>query len=383
MRDLLEVRNEIDVIDRQIVELYKQRMELAMDVGRYKIANGKAELDQGSDHQELETLSAHEDGDFMRQVVVELFEQIMSTSRKKQYKYMAEQGLMEKLHFSKLDKMDFSGKRIVCQGVAGAYSEKAMKAFFGEDTEGTMVPSWRDAMEAITSGRADYAVLPIENTTAGIIGENYDNLLDYDVCIIGEQIISIEHALLGLPGASLGDITQVYSHPQALSQCSQFLDVEHPAISVHKTANTAMAAQKVHDDKKINQAAIADISNAEIYGLKVLAERIQNEKGNATRFIIVSKQKEYVPTADKVSLSFELPHQKGSLYHILSHFIFNGLSMTKIESRPKPGHNWEYRFFIDFSGNLDDENVQSALRGLREESRHLHVIGNYKAFDEN
>ncbi len=381
MRDLLDVRNEIDVIDREIVRLYQQRMELAMDVGKYKIANGKAVLDQEREDQKLATLSALVDGDFMRQGVVELFEQIMSTSRKKQYKYMAEQGLMKNFHFTKIEKMDFSGKKIVCQGVSGAYSEKAMKAFFGEDVEGEMVPKWRDAMEKITSGEADYAVLPIENSTAGIIGENYDNLLDYDVCIIGEQIIRIEHALLGLPGSKIEDIAHVYSHPQALSQCSQFLDIEHPSIGVHKTPNTAMAAQKIKDDGIMTQAAIADPSNADIYGLEVLAEKIQDEKGNATRFIIVSKQKEYLATADKVSLSFELPHKKGSLYHILSHFIFNGLSMTKIESRPKPGHNWEYRFFIDFSGNLEDEDVQSALRGLREESRHLHVIGNYKAFE--
>ncbi len=382
MRDLLEIRNKIDRVDKEIVELYTTRMKLSQEVGEYKISQGLQVLDTTREEQKLEALAQLVETDFMKQGVTALFEQIMSTSRKSQYKLMAEQGLIENLNYTRLDSMDFSGKHIVCQGVAGAYSEKAMKAFFGPEADGTMVPTWRLAMEAITSGEADYAVLPIENSTAGIIGENYDNLLDYGVCIIGEQIIRIEHALLGVPGSKLEDITQVYSHPQALQQCSQFLDVEHPGISVHKTPNTAMAAQKVRDDANLSQAAVADVANAEIYGLEVLAERIQDEKENATRFIIVSKQKEYLATADKVSISFELPHQKGSLYHILSHFIFNGLSMTKIESRPKPGKNWEYRFFIDFTGNLDQEDVQSALRGLREESRHLRVLGNYKAYED-
>ena len=138
---------------------------------------------------------------------------------------------------------------------------------------------------------------------------------------------------------------------------------------------------KIKEDKDITKAAIASVQNAKIYDLQVLQKAIQDEADNETRFIIVSKEKKYLSTADKVSLCFELPHEKGSLYHILSHFIFNGVNMTKIESRPKKGKNWEYQFFIDFQGNLANDDVLSALRGIKEETSSFKVIGNYKACD--
>ncbi|MDD6194496.1 MAG: prephenate dehydratase [Lachnospiraceae bacterium] len=381
MKDLMKIRQEIDAIDREMVSLYQKRMGLAEDVAAYKIANHKNVYDKEREQQKLEQLSQLAEDNFLRQGVIELFEQIMSTSRKKQYKILAEQGLMDKLQFTCCDSFDYSGKKIVFQGVEGAYAQMAMYEFFGEDCMGSAVATWRDAMEAIQSGEADYAVLPIENSSAGIVGENYDLLNEYDVCIVGEQVIKIEHALLGLPGATISDIQTVYSHPQALMQCSHFLEVEHPDWESKAKKNTAVSAQKIKGDNDITKAAIASIQNAKIYNLQVLQEAIQDEADNETRFIIVSREKKYLKTADKVSLCFELPHEKGSLYHILSHFIFNGVNMTKIESRPKKGVNWEYQFFIDVQGNLANDDVLSALRGIKEETSSFKVIGNYKAFD--
>ncbi len=378
MKDLLEIRREIDGVDKQIVSLYKERMQLAEQVAEYKIANHKNVFDKERERQKLQVLSAMMEDDFSKQGIVELFEQIMSTSRKKQYQLLAEKGLLEELHYQGCDEFDFENKKIVFQGVEGAYSEKAMHAFFGQQVKGEAVETWRDAMEAIQNGEADYGVLPIENSSAGIVGENYDLLIEYDVSIVGEQVIKIEHALLGLPEATIGDIKTVYSHPQALMQCSRFLEQEHPELESKALKNTAVSAQKVKADKDVSQAAIADVSNADIYGLKVLQERIQNNAENETRFIIVSRGHEYLKTADKVSLSFELPDESGSLYHILSHFIFNGINMTKIQSRPKRGGNWEYQFFIDFEGNLANEDVLSALRGLKEETVSFKILGNYK-----
>ena len=381
MKDLLEIRQEIDAIDKEIVSLYQARMELAEDVAAYKIANHKNVYDKEREQQKLDKLSRLVKDDFLRQGVIELFEQIMSTSRKKQYKILAEQGLMDELQFTCCDSFDYTDKKIVFQGVEGAYAQMAMYEFFGEDCMGSSVATWREAMEAIQSGEADYAVLPIENSSAGIVGENYDLLNEYDVCIVGEQVIKIEHALLGLPGASIYDIQTVYSHPQALMQCSRFLEIEHPQWERKAKKNTAVSAMKIKEDKDITKAAIASIQNAKIYDLQVLQKAIQDEADNETRFIIVSKEKKYLSTADKVSLCFELPHEKGSLYHILSHFIFNGVNMTKIESRPKKGKNWEYQFFIDFQGNLANDDVLSALRGIKEETSSFKVIGNYKACD--
>lgn len=382
MKDLLEIRQEIDEIDQELVRLYQQRMGLAEEVAAYKIANHKNVYDKEREQQKLDMLSGMAKDDFLRQGVLELFEQIMSTSRKRQYKIMAEQGLMDtNLHFTCCDSFDYTDKKIVFQGVEGSYAQMAMYEFFGEDCMGTAVATWRDAMEAIHSKEADYAVLPIENSSAGIVGENYDLLNEYDVCIIGEQVIKIEHALLGLPGASIDDIQTVYSHPQALMQCANYLEVEHPQWESKAKKNTAVSALKVKEDNDISKAAIASIQNAKIYDLQVLQEAIQDEADNETRFIIVSKEKKYLKDADKVSLCFELPHEKGSLYHILSHFIFNGVNMTKIESRPKKGVNWEYQFFIDVQGNLANDDILSALRGLKEETGSFKVIGNYKSFD--
>ena len=236
--------------------------------------------------------------------------------------------------------------------------------------------TWRDAMEAIKNGEADYAVLPIENSSAGIVSENYDLMVEYDNCIVGEQIIRIDHALLALKDAKMEDITDIYSHPQALMQCSRYLDA-HREWEKHSCKNTAMASQKVKEDGKIHKAAIASKLNAKIYGLQVLEEAIQDNKDNYTRFIIVTGQKIFEKNAKKISICFEIPHESGSLYHKLSHFIYNGLNMNKIESRPVQGKAWEYRFFVDFDGNLNDAAVQNALRGLKEETIRLKILGNY------
>ena len=237
-------------------------------------------------------------------------------------------------------------------------------------------------MEAIQNGEADYAVFPIENSSAGIVSENYDLMVEYNNYIVGEQIIRIDHALLGLPEATMDDITDIYSHPQALMQCSKYLE-NHRDWEKHSLKNTAMSAQKIKEDGKKNKAAIASTLTADIYGLKVLDEAIHNNKNNSTKFIIVANKKIFESRANKISISFEVPHESGSLYHKLSHFIYNGINMNKIESRPVQGKAWEYRFFVDIEGNLNDAAVQNALRGLTEETIRLKILGNYVSAEGN
>lgn len=377
MKDLMEIRRQIDEIDRQVVDLYEQRLRLAEEVAEYKIANGKKVFDKEREEEKLRTLSALAKSDFSRQGISELFEQIMSTSRKRQYRMLAEHGLLTEPEFSCVPAFDFTGKNVVYQGVEGAYSQMAMRAFFGEREHAYHVATWREAMEAITAGDADYAVLPIENSSAGAVTQNYDLLMEYDVAIIGEQILKIDHALLGIKGARISDITCVYSHPQAFMQCASYLEKEHPQFEKKTMKNTAVSARKIREDGDVSQAAIAGKINASLYGLDILEESIQDNRENKTRFIIVAGEKTYLESADTVSLCLELPNDKGSLYHILSHFIFNGLNMSRIESRPIPGKNWEYRFFIDFQGNLREEAVKNALGGLREETDYLKILGNY------
>ena len=247
--------------------------------------------------------------------------------------------------------------------------------YFGDQFNSFNVDTFRDAMSAIDEGSADCAVLPIENSTAGIVTEIYDLLQEYENYIVGEHIIKIEHCLLGVPGAKLSDIKTVFSHPQSLMQSARFLenyDWQHISMQ-----NNAFAAMKVAEDGNKSQAAIAGEHAGKIYGLEVLHKGVNQSDSNSTRFIIVTNQKIFKKDAGKISICFEVPHESGSLYHMLSHFIYNNLSMTKIESRPIEGRNWEYRFFIDFEGNLSDSAVKNALRGLRDEARNMKILGNY------
>ena len=182
--------------------------------------------------------------------------------------------------------------------------------------------------------------------------------------------------LMGLPGAKISDIRTVYSHPQALMQCSDFFD-EHKDINQVAVRNTAFSAKKVKDDGDITQAGIASHISADIYGLQVLESRIQNNKNNATRFIIVSAKRVCRRDADRISICFETPHKSGALYHMLAHFIYNGINMLNIQSRPISDKAWEYRFFVDFEGRFTDTAVQNALRGIREEAIALKILGTY------
>lgn len=376
MRDLLELRDEIDGIDTEIVALYERRMAISQEVAEYKISVGKPVFDKEREQSKLKTLGEKVHTDFLKHGVQELFEQIMSMSRKRQYQLLTEHGQVDPSEFVEVEKLNYKDAKIVFQGTEGAYSQLAMQEYFGKDIDSWHVETWRDAMEAIRNGEADYAVLPIENSSAGIVSENYDLMVEYDNCIVGEQIIKIDHALLALPGASMEDITDIYSHPQALMQCSKYLE-NHRGWEKHSYKNTAMASQKVKEDGKMHKAAIGSKLNADIYGLKVLEEAIQDNKNNYTRFIIVTSRKVFEKSAKKISICFEIPHESGSLYHKLSHFIYNGLNMNKIESRPVPDKTWEYRFFVDFEGNLNDAAVQNALRGLKEETTRLKILGNY------
>ena len=376
MEDLLKLRDEIDNIDNQIVELYEKRMKIAEGVARYKIKTGKKVLDRERELSKLATLSGKASTDFTRIGITELFEHIMAVSRKKQYQLLTECGLTEDAGFEQVEGLASKEVKVVFQGVEGAYSQQAMTEYFGKECISFHVDTWKDAMEAISKGEADFAVLPIENSSAGIVSENYDLLVEYDNYIVGEQIIHIHHALLGLEDANIEDIQSVYSHPQALMQCNEFL-YENSKWDKISMKNTAMAAMKVQQDNDKSQAAIASRLTAEIYGLKILNDNISNSENNATRFIIVSNRRICQDTSKRISICFEVAHESGSLYHMLSHFIYNNLNMTNIQSRPIKNCNWEYRFFVDFEGDLRDPAVMNALRGIKAEASSLRILGTY------
>ena len=376
MTTLEELREKLDEIDDQIAELYEKRMEVCGAVGEYKVNAGRKVFDRQREKDKLADVASKVSGDFNKKGIQELYQQLMSMSRKLQYQQLVEAGALGRLPFIRIDDLDKKNARVVFQGTEGAYSQAAMQQFFGEDVNNFHVRTFRDAMEAIEEGSADYAVLPIENSTAGPVIEMYDLLDEFENYIVAETILPIVHTLSGLPGAKLSDIKKVYSKAEALMQTTRFLD-DHSDWQRISVVNTAIAAKKVLKEQDISQAAVCGAYAAKVHGLSVLVDEINDDTDNSTRFIVVTNQKIFLKEASKISIRFELPHQSGSLYGILSHFIYNDLNMSKIESRPIKGRPWEYCFFVDFDGNLEDPAVKNAIRGLREETTNLKILGNY------
>ncbi len=389
MDELLKLRNEIDAIDEEIVALFEKRMAVSEDVAKYKRKIGKAVLDPGREAQKIQKVRSLAHSEFNEQGVSALFNQLMTISRMRQYMLLSGQS-DEYSGFASVDgimalpgadmagflRMPYApGTKVAYSGVEGAYAHQAMLGYFGAQVDAFNVPSFKACMDAIKDGKARYGVLPIENSSTGVITDVYDLMGQYDNYIVGEYVVRVSHALLACPGASLADIKTVYSHPQGLLQCRGFLaDKNWQQISL---SNTAVAARKVKKDMDLSQAAIASETAARVHGLSVLTSGINDLKNNSTRFIIIENRREYLKNANQISICFELPHASGTLYNILSHFIFNGLNMNRIESRPIPGKKWQYRFFVDFDGCLAQRQVRNALTGIESETESFRILGNY------
>lgn len=374
--DLLEMRGRLDVLDAQLVKLLEERLEICGEVASYKIETGKAVFDKEREKQKIASVRELAHGSFNEQAAEELFAQMMTISRRLQYQILEQHGKKVETGFSVVEGLKKEGVRVVYQGVEGAYSHEATLRYFGEDADAYHVRTWEDAMRDVETGKADYAVIPIENSSAGAVSDNYDLLIKHQNVIVAEIFLPVNHALLGLPGASLEDIRVVYSHPQALMQCSQYLNA-HENWKQISVENTAVAAKKVIEDQDIHHAAVASEVAGKLYGLSVLAPSINHSKNNTTRFIILARDKVYCKDAGKVSICFELPHKSGTLYNMLGNFIYNGVNMVMIESRPILGRNWEYRFFVDIEGNLSDNAIQNALKSISEEAANMRILGNY------
>jgi chorismate mutase / prephenate dehydratase len=373
--DLQKIRKDIDSIDKKIVDLLQQRMEIVEDVADFKVQTKKPVLDIKREREKIASLKSLASNEFNRQSIEELFKQIMSMSRKLQYARIPQEE--NEPIFHEIEGLNLSSKtKVVYFGEKGSYSEQAMEECFGNNIISMQESSFKSIMDIIREGKADYGVLPIENTSTGGIGDIYDLLVQFDNYIIKEHIVKIEHSLLGLEEASLSHIKKVYSHPQGLQQSSKFLE-EHKDMNQIQCFSTSYGAKKVLEDQDISQGAIAGKHAAKHYNLKVLVHKVNNLDNNSTRFIIISNKKEYIKNANKISICFELPHESGSLYDMLSHIIYNNLNMTNIESRPLENRNFEYRFFIDFEGNLKDSGVRNAMKGIMEEANNFKILGNF------
>ena len=376
MLDLGEIRKEIDGIDKQLVELFEQRMKLTKEVAEYKIQTGKKVLDTDRERAKLEAVTSLVKNKENIHAIDDLFSQIMANSRKGQYQLLEAMGQTLRQPYEAIDEIKKDGVKIVYQGIPGAYTQEAACNFFGEDSDNYGVPTWRDVMEDVKSGKADYGVLPIENSTTGSVVGVYDLLQEYNNYIIAETYVTIDHVLVGLPGADINNVTTVYSHPQGIMQCDRFLNTHKEWQRIHQ-ANTAMAAKMLLSENDKTHVAISSKKAAKIYGLEVLKTGIADLSNNTTKFVIITNSRKFLKNANKTSIVFETANEAGTLYNLLSHIIYNGLNMYKIESRPSESKQWDYKFFVDFEGNIDDPRVMNALRGIEEEAKSIKLLGNY------
>ena len=378
IQDLSITREEIDKVDKAIVELLEKRMDLALEVAKYKMSTGKPIYDRERELQKLEKLGSMASTEFNAKSVQDLFLQIMSVSRRYQYRVIGNQNNDIGSQFQVLPSFSYSkDTKAVYAGVPGAFAEAALVAYFGEDVDACNVKEFSDVAKMVADGEADYGVLPIENSTAGFVNGIYDLLDQYQLNIVGEQKVRVNQCLLGLPGTDLSKVHTVFSHPQGFLQAKQYL--EQTNWKQMSMSNTALAARKIHDDGDVTQVAIASERAAKLYNLEVLNPQLNVSDQNTTRFVIVSNKKEYEKNANKVSVSFSLSHECGTLYNILGHFIFNNINMTSIESVPLMNQPWEYGFFVDFEGNLEDNDVKNALKGIQAETEDFKILGCFVA----
>ena len=271
MTSLGELREALDKIDNEIAELYEKRMEVCRKVGEYKVKSGKKVFDRQREKEKLADVMSKVEGDFNKKGIQELYQQLMSMSRKLQYSQLVEAGALGRLPFIRIENLDRENARVVFQGTEGAYSQAAMYQFFGRDVNNFHVRTFREAMEAIEEGSADYAVLPIENSTAGTVNEMYDLLDEFENYIVAETILPVVHTLSGLPGTRLSEIKRVYSKAEALMQTTRFLD-DHSDWQRISVVNTAIAAKKVLEDQDKAQAAVCSA-----YAAKFTIARIWNQ----------------------------------------------------------------------------------------------------------
>ena len=265
--------------------------------------------------------------------------------------------------------------KVAFQGERGAFSEDAAAKLFGKDADFCPCIRLKQVFELVSQDKVEFGVIPLENSQAGSINETYDLLLAYPLNIFAEGILRVSHCLMALPGEKLANITTVYSHPQALAQCEEFLN--KLTAEIVPSYDTAGSAKMIKEKEMNNCAAIASKRAAHIYGLEILAPEIETNVNNYTKFVAISKRKAEPAQRNKTSLVFATEHKPGSLYRILGIFATRSINLTKLESRPGRAKPWEYVFYADFEGHLDDKVCQEAMKELQGETSLIKILGSY------
>lgn len=373
---LEQERKEIDAIDEELVRLFARRMAVVERVAKVKQQAGLPVFQPEREQQVIARRMAQAP-EALRGYTAGLFTSLMDLSRDYQRAQLKRETPLEQtLRAAMQEEKTLPASPVVaCLGVEGAFSQLAALEMF-PGAQCRFCPSFSEVARAVQTGEAQFGVLPVENSAAGSITENYDLLTQHRFYIAKATAVEIEQCLLGVPGARLEEIKTVLSHKQGLMQTAEF--IRSIGAAPVERSNTAVAAQEVAARGDRTQAAVASRQAAKLYGLTVLRHGIQSSEINRTRFVAISPSL-YIPhNAGKISVVFSLPHVTGSLYRTLARFSYEGLNLTKIESRPIPGKNFEYFFFLDFEGNLRKEETLRMLCGFAEETERFAFLGNYE-----
>ena len=377
--ELSEIRKEIDAVDEEMTKLFVRRMACADQVAAAKRGTGKPVLDPGREREILAKV-AERVGPALESEGKLLFSTLLSVSRGRQRAQLADDGMFAKTMAEAMSATPaiFPSKaNVACPGAEGGYSQQAAVAF-------VKFPSlfyFRDfesVFTAVEEGMCEYGVLPIENSTAGSVTQVYDLMAKHDFKIAKALKLRIRHVLLAPKGVKLADVKEIASHPQALAQCAEFLKA-HQGVRTVPASNTAAAAAELAKSGRKDAAVIASRECAELYGLDILADDISDTTSNFTRFICISRKTEIYPDANKFSLMMSLSHRPGSLADILIRFGAVGVNLTKLESRPVPGSDFEFRFIFDFEASPHDVRVVKLLSSLASdpEVEHFTFLGAY------
>lgn len=372
-----DLRNKIDSIDNQLVDLLKERLSIAAEIAEYKKENNLPVLDRSRERELLNKVSQKAGEEFDSETRI-FFNDLMGISRAYQSKLLG----VKSSYSQKIDEAINSTEQIfpesatvACQGVEGAYSQKACEKIFPNPTI-VYLNTWEGVFHAVDNGFCRYGILPLENSNAGSVNRIYDLLAQFNFSIVRSTRIHVNHSVLAKKGVKLEDVRDIYSHEQAINQCSEFL-ATLKNVNVHVCDNTAMAAKMVAESDRNDVAALSSKSCAELYNLNVIDEAVQNDGNNYTRFICISKKLEIYPGANKTSLMIVAPHKPGALYNILSKFNSLGINVIKLESRPIPGSDFEFMFYFDIDVSVYSPKFQVVLGQLESEAEQFQYLGSY------
>lgn len=369
MEDLTRYRNEIDNIDKELIQLFEKRMNTVLEIARHKMKNNTTILQKDREEKVLSRAVDNLDNKAYSQETVQFFNSIMEISRGLQKRLIDNDG-EQKIEFS----LDSSNKKF---DLSNVNRYKSLKDELNKKISKKQFKEFEDVFIALKNKEINYGIIPIENSSTGAISETYDLLRKYGFYIVGEECIKIDQNLIGIKDTKLEDIKEIYSHPQGIGQCSEFLKQNSTwkLIPFNNTATSAELVRKLQDKTK---AAIASKKAASIYGLEIISPCINDIANNYTRFVVISNQIHIEEESNKMSVVFSVEHEAGKLYKVLGYFAKNNINMTKIESRPMKNASWRYFFYIDFECSIYNSKVYDLLELIEHNTAYFKFMGVYK-----